>query len=210
MTGAKGRLLEDVNNQGAIQASISLTQLTGQEIRVSFPESRLVAIKDVAEIMGGEESTVGGMYVGVQGDLAAGMLLVIPEPYLLLMDDVLHGRPSGTATRTAEVDLSAVSEMGNILASCFINAIADASRLNLSPEVPEISIDMCLPVIDSVLARFNQPGDNILLTQAVIYGGGLENAVCHQVLFLEPDSLRKLMDALVRAQTQADTSRVAG
>ena len=210
VTGAKGRLLEDVNNQGAIQASMSLTQLTGQEIRVSFPESRLVAIKDVAEIMGGEESTVGGMYVGVQGDLAAGMLLVIPEPYLLLMDDVLHGRPSGTATRTAEVDLSAVSEMGNILASCFINAIADASRLNLSPEVPEISIDMCLPVIDSVLARFNQPGDNILLTQAVIYGGGLENAVCHQVLFLEPDSLRKLMDALVRAQTQADTSRVAG
>ena len=29
---------------------------------------------------------------------------------------------------------------------------------------------MCLPVIDSVLARFNQPGDKILLTEAVIYG----------------------------------------
>ncbi len=209
VAGAKGRLLEDVNNQGAIQASMSLTQLTGQEIRVSFPESRLVAIKDVAEIMGGEESTVGGIYVGVQGDLAAGMLLVIPEAYLLLMDDVLHRRPTGTATQIAEVDLSAISEAGNILASCFINAMADASRLNLSPEVPEISIDMCLPVIDSVLARFNQPGDNLLLTQAVIYGGGLENAVCHQVLFLEPDSLRKLLDALARAQTRTDAA-VAG
>lgn len=137
------------------------------------------------------------------------MLLVIPEAYLLLMDDVLHRRPTGTATQIAEVDLSAISEAGNILASCFINAMADASRLNLSPEVPEISIDMCLPVIDSVLARFNQPGDNLLLTQAVIYGGGLENAVCHQVLFLEPDSLRKLLDALARAQTRTDAA-VAG
>ena len=44
---------------GAIQASISLSQLTGQEIRVSFPESRLVPLKDVAELMGGEESHRG-------------------------------------------------------------------------------------------------------------------------------------------------------
>jgi chemotaxis protein CheC len=196
VAGAKGRLLEDVNIQGAIQASMSLTQLTGQEIRVSFPESRLVAIRDVAEIMGGEESTVGGMYVGVQGDLSAAMLLVIPEKNLLLLDDLLHRRAAGSVKDLSSVDLSAISELGNILASCFINAMADAAHLTLSPEVPEISIDMCLPVIDSVLARFNQPGEKLLLTEAIIYGGGTENMVCHQVMFLEPDSLRKLMDAL--------------
>jgi chemotaxis protein CheC len=170
--------------------------MTGKEIRVSFPESRLVAIKDVAEIMGGEEITVGGIYVGVQGDLAGGILLVIPSANLMIIDDLLHAHPAGTQTELANVDLSGISEMGNILASCFINAMADAAHLSLGPEVPEISVDMCLPVIDSVLARFNQPGDDILLTEAVIYGGGMENLVCHQVLFLEPDSLRRLMDAL--------------
>jgi two-component system, chemotaxis family, sensor kinase CheA len=196
MAGARGRLLEDVNNQGAIQASMSLSQLTGHEIRVSFPESRLVAIRDVAEIMGGEERVVGGMYVGVQGDLEAGMLLVVPEKNLLVLDDLLHGRAVGTARAVDDVDLSGISEMGNILASCFINAIADATHLRLSPEVPEISVDMCLPVIDAVLARFNQPGDKLLMTEAVILGGGAENVVCHQVLFLEPDSLQRLMGAL--------------
>ena len=196
VTGSKGRLLEDVNNQGAVLASMSLTQLTGHEIRVSFPESRLVAIRDVAELMGGEESTVAGMYVGVQGDLEAAMLLVIPEKNLLVLDDLLHSRPVGTTREVADVDLSGISEMGNILASCFINAIADEARLRLSPEVPEISVDMCLPVIDSVLARFNQPGDRLLMTEAVILGEGSENVVCHQVMFLEPASLRKLMEAL--------------
>jgi chemotaxis protein CheC len=196
VAGARGRLLEDVNNTGAIQASISLSQLTGHEIRVSFPESRLVAIRDIAEIMGGEENVVGGMYVGVQGDLDAGMLLVVPEKNLLVLDDLLHGRPVGTIGSVADVDLSGISEMGNILASCFINAIADATHLRLSPEVPEISVDMCLPVIDAVLARFNQPGDKLLMTEAVILGEGAENVVCHQVLFLEPDSLRRLMAAL--------------
>jgi chemotaxis protein CheC len=194
--GRGGRLLEEVNNTGAIQASMSLSQFTGQEIRVSFPESRLIPIAEVAGLMGGEESIVGGIYVGIAGELSGGVLMILPEKNLLAMDDLLHGRPAGTIHERGELELSALSEMGNILASCFINAMADADHLNVSPEVPEISIDMCLPVIDSVLARFNQPGDRILLTDAVIYGEGLENVVCHQVLFLEPQSLIRLMDAL--------------
>jgi chemotaxis protein CheC len=163
---------------------------------VSFPESRLVPLKDVAELIGGEEATVGGIYVGVGGDIAGGVLLVFPEKNLLTVDDILHRRPAGTITELSEIDLSGLSELGNILASCFINSVADSARLKVGPEVPEISVDMCLPVIDSVLARFNQPGEKILLTEAVIYGSEVENVVCHQLLFLELDSLRRLMDTL--------------
>jgi len=196
VAGEKGKLLEEVHNAGAIQASISLSQFTGKEIRVSFPESRMVAIKDVAELLGGEESTVGGIYVGVSGELIGGILLVIPEVNLLKIDDMLHGRPVGTARKVAEVDVSAMSELGNILACCFINAIADSDSIAANAEVPEMSIDMCLPVIDSVLARFNQPGDSLLLTEASIYGGGMDDVVCHQLLFMEPDSLLRLMETL--------------
>jgi chemotaxis protein CheY-P-specific phosphatase CheC/chemotaxis signal transduction protein len=196
VAGEMGKLLEEVHNAGAIQASISLSQFTGQEIRVSFPESRLVAIKDVAELLGGEESTVGGIYVGVTGDLIGGILLVLPETNLLKIDDMLHGRPIGTARQVSEVDVSAMSELGNILACSFINAIADSDNMAAHAEVPEMSIDMCLPVIDSVLARFNQPGDSLLLTEAVIYGRGMDDVVCHQLLFIEPESLLRLMDAL--------------
>jgi chemotaxis protein CheC len=145
----------------------------------------------------------------VDGDITGGVLLVFPEKNLLAIDDMLHGKPPGAVTDLSEVDLSGLSEMGNILASSFINAIADATHLQIGPEVPEISIDMCLPVIDSVLARFNQPGDRILLTEAVIYGGDSENVVCHQLLFLEPDSLRRLIDTLAAgaAVEQAAVSR---
>ncbi|MFI5369643.1 MAG: hypothetical protein ACHQ1F_11605, partial [Spirochaetia bacterium] len=114
----------------------------------------------------------------------------------LKIDDMLHGRPVGTATQVSDVDISAMSELGNILSCCFINAIADSENIAANAEVPEMSIDMCLPVIDSVVARFNQPGDSLLLTEASIYGGGMDDVVCHQLLFMEPDSLRRLMEAL--------------
>ena len=196
VAGEKGKLLEEVHNAGAIQASISLSQFTGKEIRVSFPESRMVPIRDVAELLGGEEAPVGGIYVGVSGELTGGVLLVIPESNLLKIDDMLHGRPVGTAKWVTDVDISALLELGNILACCFINAIADSENIAANAEVPEMSIDMCLPVIDSVVARFNQPGDSLLLTEASIYGGGMDDVVCHQLLFMEPDSLRRLMEAL--------------
>jgi chemotaxis protein CheY-P-specific phosphatase CheC/chemotaxis signal transduction protein len=195
-----GRRLEDLHNAAAIQASLSLSQLMGQEIRVSFPESRLVPLADVAELMGGDEATVGGIYVGIGGDISGGVLLVFPESNLLSIDDMLHGRPAGTRTELSDVDPSGLSEMGNILAACFINSMADAARLRVGPEVPEISIDMCLPVIDSVLARFNQPGDEILLTEAVIYGADMHTAVCHLLLFLEPASFRRLLHELAVEQ----------
>ena len=193
---SQGTPLEVVNNTSAIQASMSLSQFTGREIRVSFPESRLIPIGQVGETMGGDEASVGGIYIEVQGDLRGGILLVLPFNNLLEMEDLVHGRPVGTTTELSNVDLSAMCEMGNILSASFINTMADSTGLMVAPGVPEISVDMCLPVIDSVLAHFNQPGDEILITEAVIYGSGTENVVCHLVLFLEPDSLKKLMNAL--------------
>jgi two-component system chemotaxis sensor kinase CheA len=196
LTDARSLLLEEVHNAGAIQASISMSQLTGRDIRVSFPESRVVALKDVADLIGGEEAAVAGLYVGIGGDISGGSLLVFPRENLLSLDDMLHGKPPGTGTDISAVDLSSLSEMGNIIAASFINAVADAARLAIAPAVPEISIDMCQAVIDSVLARFNRAGEKILLTEASIYGSGIQNAVCHQLLFLEPASLERLLGEL--------------
>jgi two-component system chemotaxis sensor kinase CheA len=193
---SQGTALEVVNNTSAIQASMSLSQFTGREIRVSFPESRLIPVGDVAQTMGGEEVSVGGIYIEIQGDLQGGILLVLPLTNLLEMEDLVHGRAVGTTKDLASVDLSAMCELGNILAASFINTMADSTNLAVAPGVPEISVDMCLSVIDSVLAHFNQPGDDILITEAIIYGSGTENVVCHLVLFLEPESMKKLMNAL--------------
>jgi chemotaxis protein CheC len=189
-------LLEEVNNSGAIRSSVALSQFTGRDIRVSFPESRVAPLPEVVSFLGGEETTVGGVYIGIQGDLQGAILQVFPGANLPLIDDILHHRPEGTTLAIADIDYSALSEVGNVLAASFIAAIADATGLAVTPEVPEIAVDMCLPVVDSVLARFALQGEQILLTEAVIYGEGIENVVCHFVLFLEPDSLRRLVEVL--------------
>ena len=87
--------------------------------------------------------------------------------------------------------------MGNILSASFIRAMADTTKLAVNQDVPEMSMDMCLSVIDSILVRFNQPGDRILLTEAELYYSEMEQAACHLLLFLDPDSMERLGEALV-------------
>jgi chemotaxis protein CheY-P-specific phosphatase CheC/chemotaxis signal transduction protein/two-component sensor histidine kinase len=196
MLHSQGTLLEEIHNAGAIQASVSLTELTEAEIRVSFPESRLVPLGEVSELLGGPESPVGGVYVGVAGDLEAGILLVVPLAHLLALDDLLHRRPEGTAGCIEDTDTSALSEAANLIAAAFVNAMAAAAKLRLGMLVPEISVDMCEAVIDSVLARFDRAGERVLLTQAEIAWGSRSPMGCELLVFLAPASLERLVAAL--------------
>jgi hypothetical protein len=58
---------------------------------------------------------------------------------------------------------------------------------------------MCQAVLDSVLARFNRPGERLLFTEAVLFLDDSQQVACHLLLFLEPDSLRRLLALLARA-----------
>jgi len=197
LNDAKGVLLEEIHNEGAIQASMALSKLTAREVRVSFPESQIVRLGEIAGFLGGEEQPVGGLYVGIEGNLAGGILIVMPVENMLRFHEQLYRKAVGACSSIEDVDMSGISELGNILSASFINAISDGTGLAVNSDTPEISVDMCLPVIDSVLARFNQPGDRILLTKALIYYDESEDVVLHLLMFLEPESLKKLAAALV-------------
>ena len=106
----------------------------------------------------------------------------------------MYHREAGSCISLEDVDLSGISELGNILSASFINAISDETQRRIKSEPAEISVDMCQSVIDSVLARFNLPGERVLLTKALLFSSGTEEVVCHLLMFMEPDSLNAMID----------------
>ncbi len=190
-------IIEELHTNGAINASMSMTQLMGRDVRVSFPSIETINIQDVSEKLGGEENPVGGIYVGISGDIAGGVLIVLSIDYMKQFSDFLLKREPGTTDEINEEERSALQEMGNILSAAFINSISDITGLSALTDVPEMSIDMCQSVIDTILIRFNQPGDKILLTEAEIYFSDDEQAVCNLLLFLEKESIKKLSNTVI-------------
>jgi two-component system chemotaxis sensor kinase CheA len=189
-------ILSDIHTCGATNASAAMSGLLGREVSVSFPETKLIGIGDVATELGGEEHPVGGLYVEIDGDIKGGVLLVLPSEQVLGFCDVLYQREEGSTKEVSEEEMSGLTEFGNILSASFINAMAETTGLSVHPRVPEMSIDMCLPVIDSVLARFNQPGEFSLLTAVELFYGNTEKSICHLLLFLDPGSMELLFSTL--------------
>jgi chemotaxis protein CheC len=160
---------------------------------VGFPESELVNLPEIADIIGGEEAQVAGIYVGVTGGILGGVLISIPVEQLPSIHSYLHGRRGNIDDIEGTIDMSAIAEFGNLLSASFINAIGDETEILIQTEPPEISVDMCLSVLDSVVARFNTTGDHTLLTKAVVLFGEGEQVGCNLMLFLEPESLDRLL-----------------
>jgi two-component system chemotaxis sensor kinase CheA len=193
---AQRQMLEEIHAGGAVSASMSMSLFMDRDIRVSFPETRVINISQAGDELGGDENPVGGIFVPLHGDIRGAMLMVLPEKELLEFSDLIMRRKPGTTTRITEEESSGLMEMGNILTASFINAMADETGLSISLDVPEMRVDMCLSVIDNVLAGFNQPGERIILTQAELYFSDQEQAVCYMLLFLDVESMEVMSRAL--------------
>ncbi len=188
--------LEESLIGGAVNASQALSELLNRDIRVSFPETKIVPIGDVATSLGGEELPVGGIFVEIEGDIRGGTLLVLPIKYVNQFSDLLFNRPTGSTEQVSDEEMSALRETGNILSASFIGAICDVAGLNIRLRVPEMSMDMCMAVIDSVLVRFDHPGTHTLLIEADLFYAEQEQVVCHLLILLERDSFEQLMAAI--------------
>lgn len=189
-------LIEELHTNGAVNASISMSQLLERDVRVSFPSTKLVEIGNVASELGGEENPVGGVYVGIDGDINGGILIVLPYENILQFCDFLFRRDQGSTEEIGDDETSAILEMANILSASFINSVAESAEIKVMSKVPEISIDMCQSVIDSILIRFNRPGNKLLLTKAEIYLSEEEQAVCYILLFIEDDSMSMILKSV--------------
>ncbi len=193
---------------GAVNASRALSDLLNREFRVSFPQTKIYPLGEVASALGGEELPVCGILVRISGDIEGGSLLLLPLANALGFCDLLLGREAGATAVLGEEEVSALRETGNILSASFVGALADETDLDLRLRVPEAREDMCLAVIDSVLAGFSHPGAHALLIEADVFYADREQVVCNLLIVLERGSMERLMGKVTgRAERGEDGER---
>lgn len=149
-----------------------LSRMVGDQLTVSGLDVKLFPAKDVVKLIGGEEKIVVGIYLNISGD-ADGHLLLVHEPKMAfdLIDSQL-GQLPGTTTDLGEMERSVLGEMGNITGSFFLNAIADATNLTLTPSPPIVMVDMAGAIMGIALSEIMQEQDSVLAIRAIFTSCG--------------------------------------
>ncbi|OAS21710.1 chemotaxis protein CheC [Paenibacillus oryzisoli] len=188
-------VLKEVGNIGAGHAATALSTLLDKPIDMLVPKVRMLPFEEICESVGGAETVVLAIFLRVEGDAPGNMFFILDLDAAKNMLHDLVGLSIADQEEYSELELSALNEIGNILAGSYLSSLADFTNLNMQPTVPALAIDMAGAILSYGLLQFGQMGDQALLIDTKFLEG--ENEVQgHFFLIPDPESFGKIFSAL--------------
>ncbi|GGJ22351.1 CheY-P-specific phosphatase CheC [Paenibacillus hunanensis] len=188
-------VLKEVGNIGAGNAATALSQLLDKPIDMAVPKVQILPFDQIAEKVGGQEQIVLAVFFRVEGDAPGNLFFILtPEAGKGLLHR-LAGLVVVDEEQFSEMEQSALSEIGNILAGSYLSSLADFTGLSMTPTVPGLAYDMAGAILNYGLIQFGEMGDDALLIDTTFLEG--KNEVEGQFFLIpDPESFEKIFIAL--------------
>ena len=157
-------ILKELGNIGSGNAATALATMISKRVDMNVPKVKILEFQDVPKILGGEEKPVVGIYFEMLGEIVGNILFVLDLDSAKNLTNILFGREDST-NNLDEMDISALSEIGNILASSYINSLSGLTGLKLAVSVPSLTIDMAGAIISVTAIQFGYIADNVIFIE---------------------------------------------
>ncbi|MBQ7195973.1 MAG: chemotaxis protein CheC [Synergistaceae bacterium] len=195
--------IREVGNIGTGNAATALSGLLSRMIHMSVPETEIVSIYELAGHYGDPMEIVGAVFVRSMGGFECSLIFIQSEDDADLMVELLLKQQFGTFIPVGEIPEemkdSALSEVGNIVLSSFLNAINLLIGTQYQISVPGVAHDMLSSILDVVASIYGQLGETALLVNTEISVEGLEDGrkiSGHIILIPDPEALDLLLKKL--------------
>ncbi|MGH2949906.1 MAG: chemotaxis protein CheC [Solirubrobacteraceae bacterium] len=170
--------LRELANIGSGTASTALSGMLGRAVDISVPNVLALPFAEAVEAAGPAEAEITGIVLGIVGDMDGTVLLLVPPADADAMCRMLGVEPDD------EFALSALGEIGNIVGTSYINALAAVTGMELEPTPPASATDMLGAIVESVLAGHAHAGDIALVLDSDLT---VEGEDCSIAFLLVPD-----------------------
>jgi chemotaxis protein CheC len=170
--------LRELANVGSGNASTALSGMLGRSVDISVPKAQALPFAEAVEAAGPAEQDITGIVLGIVGEMNGTVLLLVPPADADKICRMLGVEPDG------EFALSALGEIGNIVGTSYINALAAMTGMDIEPTPPATATDMLGALVASVLAGQAHAGDIALMLDSNLV---VEGEDCSISFFLVPD-----------------------
>lgn len=190
-------VLKELGNIGAGNATTAIATMLNLTIDMKVPNVRLIAVEDLGGAICPEEETIVGIFLEVQNDISGSMMFLMRLRSAHYLVDRLMGGMGGDASdpgEFSEMELSALKEIGNIIAGSYLSALSTMTQLMITPSVPYISVDMAAAILSVPAIQFGQFGENALLIETEF--GDDVTIEGYFILLPDEDSYDKILESL--------------
>lgn len=155
-------VLKEVGNIGSGNAAAALSNMIHKDVLIEMPSVKLVGFQEAVDCAGGAEEVVAGILVRMSGDIEGIILLLLETQFSKIILDSFFGETDFDLLNLSEVQESALSEVGNIMASSYVGAIAQLAGINVSVVAPMMQVDMLGALMSVPVIEFGEVGDKLL------------------------------------------------
>ncbi len=187
-------VLREIGNIGAGNATTAIASMLGIRLDMSVPKVALLEVSQLGSAICREDETIVGIFLEVQSDIEGSMMFLLKMDSAQFLVNKLMGRDGDFKTEFDEMDLSALKEIGNIIAASYLNALSSLTNLVITPSIPYIAVDMAASILSVPAIEFGQFGDHALLIQTEFGDDVMING--YFILMPEEDSYDKILTAL--------------
>ncbi|WP_028243852.1 chemotaxis protein CheC [Pseudobutyrivibrio ruminis] len=187
-------VLKEIGNIGAGNATTAIANMLGLRIDMSVPEVAFLPVEELGSAIGAEDEIIVGILLGVEEDIDGSMMFLMDMASAHHIVNKLMMRDDSYNEPFDEMDLSAIKEVGNIIAGSYLSALSGLTNLTIVPSVPFVAVDMAAAILSVPAVQFGIFGDNALMINTDFSDDlGIKG---HFILMPEEDSYAKILTAL--------------
>ncbi|MGB8308571.1 MAG: chemotaxis protein CheC [Methanoregula sp.] len=154
--------IQELGNIGAAHAATTLSQILMSPVEMNVPKVQVIDLTQLGNYIGAESAAL--VVFELQGEIQHGGYIVfyISRQSAVRLTNTMLGltdldRPLN------EMDDSALLEIGNIMASAFLDATAELLGIVMLPSPPVLTIDMAHAAMQTLIAQLNEEVDEVML-----------------------------------------------
>ena len=188
-------LLKEIGTIGAGRAATAMADLVGAKVDISVPQTSLVPLENISNLLGGSEQVVFVLDMGLGGDAAGRIfLLFLPEDAKTLSSILLNKTPEEIDFND-EMFQSSLKECANILSGSFVSALAELTNMSIISTVPSLAMDMVGAILDFIFIQIAQYSEEAFFIKTDLAVSNLKlNGL--MMFFPHSESLRKIFETL--------------
>ncbi len=145
-------ILLELGSMGAGNASVALSNLIQEPIRIEVPRFHTAPIHLVPRIYAKHDTPVAAIFMQLRGPPDCDIMLAFEAEEAKKIADFMAGNTTESEI-DASLENSTLEELGSIMICSFLNAIANFTSTELVPAPPQLLIDDFDAIIDGLLLK---------------------------------------------------------
>lgn len=186
-------MLREIGNIGAGNAATALATILDEKVDMSVPSVRITGFDEAVENLGGAETMTVAVLVNFSGDAHGMIMFLLNVEDAKSIMDILVGEDDEEGL--SEMKISGIKEIGNILASSYVNAISALTGLTIEVSVPYVAIDMVGALMSVPIIEFGAIGDKLMFIEEN-FEGETNDLKSNMIMFAEINTLKTIMQKL--------------